>query len=110
MRRGSGRGRANGRAARCRVARSLAVLPVPSVHRTVLMRIRQPFGSPEATYPQLRFIHGLGVGGCKNYGWYGTNYGWYGTPTARNTYAGGTSNARDRRGSRISTSSGMVSL
>ena len=38
------------------------------------------------------------------------NYGWYGTPTARNTYSGGTSNARDRRGSRISTSSGMASL
>jgi hypothetical protein len=38
------------------------------------------------------------------------NYGWYGTPTARNTYSGGTSNARDRRGSRIRTSSGMASL
>jgi hypothetical protein len=37
-------------------------------------------------------------------------YGWYGTPTARNTYSGGTSNATDRRGSRISTSSGMASL
>src|SRR6267378_4105141 len=37
-------------------------------------------------------------------------YGWYGTPTARNTYSGGTSKARDRRGSRISASSGMASL
>src|ERR1700720_1200885 len=64
MRRGSGRGRANGGAARCRVARSLAVLPVPSVHRTVLMRIRQPFGSPRATYPQLRFHPQAGVVAC----------------------------------------------
>jgi hypothetical protein len=38
------------------------------------------------------------------------SYGWYGTPTTRNTYSGGTSNASDRRGSRVSTSSGMASL
>ncbi len=72
------------------------VMPAPllaaTLARATVREIRHPGDGPPE--PQYRV----------------TNYGWYGTPTARNTYSGGTSNARDRRGSRISTSSGMVSL